>query len=154
MFPTVADNLAIGCLLAILKARIPRIPGWAATLMLLAVVLVPRFGAVTRARTLVELFVLGPILHCSIAGLVLHVIQSPYRILNFAPVMWLGRISYGLYLWQQLFFYAQSRQPTYTLLFALGLASLSYYLVEQPMLRLRQRSAIAAGTGQSPLPSD
>ena len=149
IFPVVADNLAIGCLLAILSTRIPRIPGWAAALMLLAVVLIPSFGAVTKARTLVELFVLGPILHGSIAGLVLHVVRSPYRILNSAPVMWLGRISYSLYLWQQLFFYAQSRQPTYTLLFALGLACLSYYLVEQPMLRLRQNKVIAASRESS-----
>jgi hypothetical protein len=35
-------------------------------------------------------FVLWPILHCSIAGLVLHVIQSPYRILNLAPLVWTG----------------------------------------------------------------
>jgi peptidoglycan/LPS O-acetylase OafA/YrhL len=67
--------------------------------------------------------------------------------------MWLGRISYSLYLWQQLFFYAQSRQPAYTLLFALGLASLSYYLVEQPMLRLRQNKVIAASR-ESPAAAD
>jgi peptidoglycan/LPS O-acetylase OafA/YrhL len=142
-FPTVADNLAIGCLLAILSSRIPKIPGWAALIMLLAVVLIPSFDAITRMRTLAELFVLNPILHCSIAGLVLHVIQSPYRILNVAPVMWLGRISYSLYLWQEPFFYAQSREPAYKLLLCVGVACLSYYLVEQPALRLRGRKATA-----------
>jgi peptidoglycan/LPS O-acetylase OafA/YrhL len=139
MFPTVADNLAIGCLLAIVSSRLPKIPGWAALIMLLAVVLIPSFAAITRMRTLVELFVLSPILHCAIAGLVLHVIQSPYRILNLAPVVWLGRISYSLYLWQEPFFFAQSRQPAYMLLVAVGVACLSYYLVEQPVLRLRGR---------------
>jgi peptidoglycan/LPS O-acetylase OafA/YrhL len=153
MFPTVADNLAIGCLLAILSPRIPRIPGWAAALMLFAVILIPSFDAVTRARTLAQLFVLGPILHLSIAGLILHVIQSPYRMLNVAPVMWLGRISYSLYLWQELFFYAQSRQPAHTLLYALGLACLSYYLVEQPMLRLRHKRAIGVGKDKDKEPS-
>jgi peptidoglycan/LPS O-acetylase OafA/YrhL len=138
MFPAVADTLAIGCLLAILSPRIPRIPGWAAIIMLLAVVFVPRFDAVSPTRTLFALFVLSPISQCSIAGLVLHVIQRPYRVLNFAPVVWLGRISYSLYLWQQPFFYAQTRQPAYKLLYAIGLACLSYYLVEQPALRLRQ----------------
>jgi peptidoglycan/LPS O-acetylase OafA/YrhL len=141
-FPAVADNLAIGCLLAILSSRIPNIPGWAALVMLLAVVAIPHFVPNTRSRTLAELFVLNPILYCSIAGLVLHVIQSPYRILNCAPVMWLGRISYSLYLWQEPFFFAQTRQPAYRMLIGVGLACLSYYLVEQPMLRLRGRKTL------------
>ena len=137
-FPAVADNLAIGCLLAILSPRIPKIPSWAALVMLLAVMLIPSLIPDTRTRTVLDLFVLWPILYCSIAGLVLHVIQRPYRFLNIAPVVWLGRISYSLYLWQQPFFYAQTRQPAYKLLYALGLACLSYYLIEQPALRLRQ----------------
>jgi peptidoglycan/LPS O-acetylase OafA/YrhL len=136
-FPAVADNLAVGCLLAILSSHIPEIPRWGALLMLLAVILIPSFDLNTRTRTLAELFVLNPILYCSIGGLVLHVIQRPYRILNVAPVMWLGRISYSLYLWQEPFFYAQTRPPAYKMLLGVGLACLSYYLVEQPVLRLR-----------------
>jgi peptidoglycan/LPS O-acetylase OafA/YrhL len=136
-FPAVAGNLAIGCLLAIFDSRIPKIRSWAACAMLLAVVLIPSYQAITPARTLFMLFVLWPILHCSIAGLVLHVIQSPYRILNLAPVMWLGRISYSLYLWQQPFFSSPSRLPAYKLPLGVGLACISYYLVEQPVLRLR-----------------
>lgn len=143
MFPTVADNLAIGCLLAILSPRIPKVPGWAASLMLLAVVLIPNWVPNTSTRTLLELFFLSPILHCSIAGLVLHVTQSPYRILNFAPVMWLGKISYSLYLWQEPFFFAQSRPHLYKLLLCIGLSCLSYYAVEQPVLRLREKKATA-----------
>jgi peptidoglycan/LPS O-acetylase OafA/YrhL len=149
MFPSVADTLAIGSLLAILSARIPRIPRWAAFAMLLVVVLLPSFDANTRTRTFLALFLLSPIMQCSIAGLVLHVIQSPYRILNLAPVMWLGRISYSLYLWQQPFFFAPTRQPTYKLLFALGVACLSYYLVEQPALRLRP-ILVAHGSEKAP----
>ena len=138
-FPAVADNLAIGCLLAIFGSRIPRVRPWAAFGMLLAVLLIPKYPANTVMRTLFMLFVLWPLLHCSIAGLVLHVIQSPYRILNIAPVVWLGRISYSLYLWQQPFFFNPSRQAAYKLLLGITLACLSYYLVEQPMLRFRDR---------------
>ena len=138
-FPAVADNLAIGCLLAIFGSRIPRIGVWLAFPMLLAVALIPSYPAITPIRTLFELFVLWPILNCSIAGLVLHVIQSPYRILNLTPVVWLGRISYSLYLWQEPFFFNPSRQPPYKLLLGVGLACLSYYLVEQPVLRLRDK---------------
>jgi len=111
--------------------------------MLLAVLLIPSYAATTSARTLVMLFVLWPVLHCSIAGLVLHVIQSPYRILNLAPVMWLGRISYSLYLWQEPFFFNPFRQPAYRLALGVGLACLSYYLVERPVLRLRDRKTPA-----------
>jgi peptidoglycan/LPS O-acetylase OafA/YrhL len=111
--------------------------------MLLAVLLIPSYPANTPIRTLFMLFVLWPILHCSIAGLVLHVIQSPYRILNLAPLVWLGRISYSLYLWQEPFFFNPTRQPAYKLLLGIGLACLSYYLVEQPVLRLRDCKAIA-----------
>jgi peptidoglycan/LPS O-acetylase OafA/YrhL len=103
-FPAVADDLAVGCLLAIFGSRMPQIRLWAAIPMLLAVLLIPSYPANTPIRTLFMLFVLWPILHCSIAGLVLHVIQSPYRILNLAPLVWLGRISYSLYLWQEPFF--------------------------------------------------
>jgi peptidoglycan/LPS O-acetylase OafA/YrhL len=142
-FPAVADNLAIGCLLAIFGSRIPRIGAWAAFAMLLAVVLIPNYPANTPMRTLFMLFVLWPILHCSIAGLVLHVIQSPYRILNLAPVVWLGRISYSLYLWQEPFFFNPSRQSAYKLLLGMGLACLSYYLVERPVLKLRDRKSVA-----------
>ncbi|MGA2357037.1 MAG: acyltransferase [Terriglobales bacterium] len=138
-FPAVADNLAIGCLLAISGSKLPKINSWAALAMLLAVILIPYYPAITPLRTLFELFVLWPIMNCSMAGLLLHVVQTPYRFLNIAPVVWLGKISYSLYLWQQPFFFAPPGQPTYRLLFGVGLACLSYYLVERPILELREK---------------
>jgi peptidoglycan/LPS O-acetylase OafA/YrhL len=86
------------------------------------------------------LFVLSPILHFSIAGIILHVVQHPYRLLNLAPLVWLGNISYSLYLWQQ-FFLDPSLIPSsrYGVLLAVAAASLSYYLVEKPILRARER---------------
>lgn len=76
-----------------------------------------------------------------IAGVLLHVVQTPYRLLNLRPVVWLGKISYSLYLWQQLFAYGPHARFWYDPLFAVGLACVSYYLVERPMLRLRDRRA-------------
>jgi peptidoglycan/LPS O-acetylase OafA/YrhL len=93
--------------------------------------------------TLLLLFVLWPLMHASIAGLLLHVVERPYWILNVRPVVWLGKISYSLYLWQQLFAYGDRHRPWYFVLFAVGLASASYYLVEQPMLRVRERRVAA-----------
>jgi peptidoglycan/LPS O-acetylase OafA/YrhL len=138
-FPAVADNLAVGCLLAVFGSKIPTINSWVALAMLLVVVFFPYFPANTPLRTLLELFVLWPVMNISMTGLLLHVVQRPYGFLNVAPVVWLGRISYSLYLWQQPFFFAPAGQPAYKLLFGVALACCSYYLVEQPVLRLREK---------------
>ena len=143
-FPAVADILAIGCLLAIFAARIPKIRVAWALAMIVPVVLVPMYvGALRFHITAVLLFVLWPVMHLSIAGVLLHVVQRSYWILNVRPVVWLGKISYSLYLWQQLFAYGSHHRPWYFVLFAVGLASASYYLVEQPMLRVRERKKSA-----------
>ena len=111
--------------------------------MIPPVALVPVYlGALRFHVTAMLLFVLWPLMHISIAGLLLHVVQRPYWILNVRPVVWLGKISYSLYLWQQLFAYGSHSRPWYFVLFPIGLASASYYLVEQPMLRVRERSAV------------
>jgi peptidoglycan/LPS O-acetylase OafA/YrhL len=107
--------------------------------MLLAVLFVPYYPATTPARTLFELFVLYPVVNFSMAGLLLHVIQTPYWILNISPIVWLGKISYSLYLWQQPFFFAPPGTPAYRVFFGVGLACLSYYLVERPVLGLREK---------------
>jgi peptidoglycan/LPS O-acetylase OafA/YrhL len=135
---TVGDNLATGCLLAMVGPRLLDVRWKAAALMLVAVVLIPLYDADSRLRTLFALFVLSPILHFSIAGILAHVVRHPYRLLNLAPVVWLGNISYSLYLWQQPFF-DPSSSSRYGVLGAVGLACASYYLVEKPMLRVRER---------------
>jgi peptidoglycan/LPS O-acetylase OafA/YrhL len=137
-FPAVADVLAIGCLLAIFAPRLPRIKS--AEWMLLPVAFVPVYVGLMRFHlTLLLLFVLWPAMHVSIAGLLLHVVQRPYWILNVRPVVWLGKISYSLYLWQQVFVFGEHPRPWYSVLFAVALATASYYLVELPMLRSRER---------------
>jgi peptidoglycan/LPS O-acetylase OafA/YrhL len=143
-FPAVADILAIGCLLTISAGRLPKIKAAWAMAMIVPVVLVPIYVGVLRFHiTPLLLFVLWPVMHLSIAGLLLHVVQRPYWILNVRPVVWLGKISYSLYLWQQLFAYGDHQRPWYFALFAVGLASASYYFVEQPVLRLRDRKRSA-----------
>jgi peptidoglycan/LPS O-acetylase OafA/YrhL len=139
-FPGVAGNLAAGCLLAVFAPRLPRLGSLLALAMLAVVVFVPLFDANTRGRTLLLVFGLNPLLHFSIAGLLLHVVQVPYRFLNWEPVAWLGRISYSLYLWQQPFCSDPHLKSGYLVVFALLAACLSYYLIEQPMLRRREKT--------------
>jgi peptidoglycan/LPS O-acetylase OafA/YrhL len=121
--------------------------------MLIATVSIPWFPATSPARTLFMLFVLRPLLDVCVAGLVLHVIQVPYWALNWAPIAWLGKISYSLYLWQELFCSnAALHLPVSPALPALACACLSYYLVEQPMLRLRDKVTLKAQ--KAPVPSE
>jgi len=120
--------------------------------MFATLILTPWFPATSPARTLFMLFVLKPVVHISAAGLVLHVIQTPYRILNWGPVAWLGRISYSLYLWQELFCSNAELHEGYVLILpALACACLSYYLVERPMLRLREKWKRAAASRRESL---
>jgi|SRR5579863_114216 len=141
-FPAVADILAIGCLLAIFEKRLPKIRGAWALAMIVPVLLVPVYLGVLRFHiTAMLLLVLWPVMHLSIAGLLMHVVQSRYWILSSAVMVWLGKISYGLYLWQQLFVFGKNPRPWYLMLVAVGAAAGSYYLVEQPMLRMRERRA-------------
>ncbi len=138
--PIYSSQLGIGCLLAILAPRLPRISRTAALAMLAIFFFAPWFPATNPARTLFQLFIFSPALHIAVAGMVLHVIQVPYRFLNWAPVAWLGRISYSLYLWQELFCSNAALHAGYLLVLpSIACACLSYYLVEQPMLRLRDK---------------
>ena len=77
-------------------------------------------------------------------------------LLNARPVVFVGTISYSLYLWQQIF--ANSIPRLYSswfpfnllmiVLFALG----SYYLVEQPSLKIRRRLHQRHGAGKGTVP--
>jgi peptidoglycan/LPS O-acetylase OafA/YrhL len=65
------------------------------------------------------------------------------RVLNARPLVYIGQLSYSIYLWQQLFLNrnVQSLPTSFpiNLLLALLVAGLSYYAVERPMLDARAR---------------
>jgi peptidoglycan/LPS O-acetylase OafA/YrhL len=70
------------------------------------------------------------------------------RILECVPLRWLGRLSYSLYLWQQMFIvWRVARAPALSAFqtapenfgFALLLAAASYYLIERPFIRIGRR---------------
>ena len=92
-----------------------------------------------------------------IAGTALHPSNLLGRILESAPLRWLGRISYSLYLWQQLFLPPlagwRSQLPAALQTFPLNVvlavlaASASYYLLERPMMRIGHRVAAPASQG-------
>lgn len=143
-FPCVEDALAAGCLLAMCRDRIPTklVDRW----------IVPILIFVLAVNQLTFPFGVYPMLlqtprNLCIALLVDHCMRKEYRVLNWGPVVWLGWISYSLYLWQMPFMSpVGSVNPghiwldfPYNLGFALMMGCASYYLVERPVLRLRDR---------------
>jgi peptidoglycan/LPS O-acetylase OafA/YrhL len=88
-----------------------------------------------------------------LVGTVLHPSGLVGRVLEWAPMRWVGRISYSLYLWQQLFCVSteQYRSPVLGplqvwprgLVPLLACAAGSYYLIERPLIRIGHRLASA-----------
>jgi peptidoglycan/LPS O-acetylase OafA/YrhL len=148
-FPTVFDALAAGCLLAGVRQRLLAVPGYSAFSSSRAFVAVPllALGALFVRRVSFDYLVGQTIQNVAIALTVDAVVRNPQsifgRFLDAAPVAWVGRLSYSLYLWQQPFLNRHGHHwlqsfPLNVIL-AFVFASLSYYLVEQPVLRLRER---------------
>lgn len=132
-----ADALLVGCLLALLLAdpRIRAAASQCSKLWALPAIAALLFGIV-RCQWL------PPLYECvAIAGLIAATVLHPNaffsRLFAFAPLAWLGTVSYSVYIWQELFM--PFRSP-----FALGIALPlfvlgSYYLIERPFTRLGHR---------------
>jgi peptidoglycan/LPS O-acetylase OafA/YrhL len=83
-----------------------------------------------------------------LAGTLLHPKWAVSRALNWGPIAWIGRISYSLYIWQQLFLVPGWEYPSHVwtrwpwnLGALLAVACASYYLIETPLLRVGGRVA-------------
>jgi peptidoglycan/LPS O-acetylase OafA/YrhL len=97
-----------------------------------------------------------PIVPLLIAGTVLHPSRLAGRFLEWGPLRWVGRISYSLYLWQQLFLIPPSASRplgrlhdvplSWVTAFSCALAS--HYLIERPAIAMGHR--LSARLGPSP----
>jgi peptidoglycan/LPS O-acetylase OafA/YrhL len=149
MFPMVADSLAMGCMLALMRGWLEEqrwylrlfhpVPSLA---LLVLVLLLNRYMGFTVVRVFGSSIIN--------LGLAILIHRSVYcsrdvmgRFLNWRPLAFVGVLSYSLYVWQQLFLNRSS--PSWmcefpqNLLFTFSAALASYYLLEKPLLRLRQR---------------
>jgi peptidoglycan/LPS O-acetylase OafA/YrhL len=150
-FQAVADSLATGCLAALLHNRLSEV-GWFDRLtrwpaiplggLLIAlgygVAMMWRPGAYVFGQTAANL---------GIVLIIQHVVRHPEgwasRLLNLKPFVGIGVLSYSLYLWQEPFLYflphtwPTSFPQNLALAFAAALAS--YFIVERPILRLKDR---------------
>lgn len=155
---TRADHLLIGCFLAVAlqEARLAYVWKVACTssaavlvtiALLVASVAIGFTGAIDRYRDGVE-FVVQPVLF---AVLIAQLIAFPHdavtRAFNWGWVRYLGRISYSIYLYQQVVVHPVMKVfRDHVLVGALAcvgvtvvLASASFFLIEQPFLRIRDR---------------
>ncbi|WP_420384259.1 acyltransferase family protein [Novosphingobium sp.] len=151
MFHTGIDPIALGALLSLsgerLRPQVARLSPWLfyanlAFLLVLCPVLEAHlrgFWTVTYGRTL----------EAASAGLlIIALIHGPQTrlawLLRTWPMQFGGRISYSLYVWQQLFTLRMSIFPQGALMaiaLSLAAATASYYLIELPFLRLKDRLA-------------
>jgi peptidoglycan/LPS O-acetylase OafA/YrhL len=147
-FDTRADALLIGCAAAIAVSL-----GFARNLNRLNVLLVA-FVIVCLIATDFA----SPIMHqggftilaAASALLLLNLVSGQEgflsRLMEMRPLVWIGKISYGLYLWHYpMFKWVRYMDAQWPVKLALGLlatfavASVSFYLFERPLLRFKRR---------------
>jgi peptidoglycan/LPS O-acetylase OafA/YrhL len=138
-FETTADALAVGCLLSIMQTRVAR-NQWVLGACLIGTVIF--LTAFSNDGPLVNFYqTIGvSILNICIALIINYCVNAPVRMLNAKPMTFVGQISYSIYLWQMIFIMNVFRLPLGINLMLIFIAACaSYYLIEQPMLRLRSR---------------
>lgn len=142
-FQTICDAIATGCVLALVRDRLDvnarylrwlRSPAWLLAPILMVVI--AWVGVSVVGQTLINVL---------IAITIDRVVRFPDdligRALNQRLLVWVGTLSYSLYLWQQLFI--DRKVPgilhafPLSLILSLAAAYLSYIVIEQPFLRLR-----------------
>lgn len=128
---TNAAALLAGCFLAVARPPKWRFTGWAVPAMAVLIFL-PVFGQDGF------IFLWGVFLAIALAVVaVQHATSSPAW-LEVRVVVWLGKISYGLYLWHYVFFRSDIHLALAVVL-TVAAAAASWYLVEEPVRRWRGR---------------
>ena len=135
------DGLAMGALLAVALES-----GWSpsrrlATALAALGAVVLGVAAVTADWRTSTFSVFGyTVVSLASSALVLHAMRFTFRPLAFAPLVYIGRISYSLYLWMLPILTFMRDLPLVVAVAALfAVSAASYHVVEQPGLRLRKR---------------
>jgi peptidoglycan/LPS O-acetylase OafA/YrhL len=153
---THSDPLIVGCLLAVLRRqRLLRRVG-AATVVAAVAALVPAIVFLSASGSLYWSAYALPAAELSTAVVILATLQDGCvveRLLRFAPLVRLGVVSYGLYVWQGIVIVSLAGEsgPYPPLLVhsvavgtSIGVAMLSYRYVEQPFRKKRRPSPAPA----------
>jgi peptidoglycan/LPS O-acetylase OafA/YrhL len=149
-FETVADSIAIGCILAGIREWLTQQRIYHIILNSRLFILVPiavLYANSLNERSRLALFCYVSVQNIGIAACIIWCVTNHSgkigKVLNSEPMVFIGMMSYSIYLWQQLFLDANSSLmmshfPLNVVL--IGVASLaSYYVVERPSLEVRQR---------------
>jgi hypothetical protein len=148
-FETVADAIAIGCVLAGTRQRLHNTPLYMKAISSPFFILVPLAaiaGALTHDYPTVS-FGAGMTLTNICVALTIDWCVTFHegrvgRVLNAAPLVFIGWISYSLYLWQQPFLNRASSADIASfpvnLALAFACALVSYFVIERPSLALRK----------------
>jgi peptidoglycan/LPS O-acetylase OafA/YrhL len=159
VFPAVCDSIAIGCIVAVARDKLHMSHLW--KLLTNSVLAVPLAGfalavSICSDRTIVDL-IGTPFALLAIAAIVEGSTRWAglgFKLLNNRPIIFIGVLSYSLYLWQQPFLNrhidAAFTHFPLNICAAFICALGSYNFIEKPFLKLRRRRhRVAAG-----LPSD
>lgn len=146
-FDCTCDALAIGCLLALMRERLWNLRHYRRIVSSPAAFLVP-IALLPLMSGFVPFWVRDiiaiPLLNVGVALVLDRYMRYPGSIvgkfLNLPVMVWLGTLSYSLYLWQQLWAFGGFTLGTTSRLAAMFVcASSSYYFIERPLLALRAR---------------
>jgi peptidoglycan/LPS O-acetylase OafA/YrhL len=149
-FETAADAIAIGCLLAGSSAWLQRNSYYQrairSQIMILAPIIVlcaSELNPESKRYLLMGVSIQNLGIAVCIAWCVANFATPVGRLLNCGPMTFIGRISYSLYLWQQLFLAPHSSvfvsRFLANLLLVVIASICAHYLVERPALELRKR---------------
>jgi len=161
-FETVADAIAAGCVLAGLREWLHARP------LYMRALTSPLFAVVPLAVVGAAAFHEHPLLYFAVEMSVMNIgaalcldwcITYPEgrigALLNARPLVFVGLLSYSIYLWQQPFLNRASAAGVNAfpanILIAAAAALTSYYAIEQPSLRLRRRIERALDRRRAPI---
>jgi peptidoglycan/LPS O-acetylase OafA/YrhL len=139
-FEFLSDALAIGCLLSLVQGRLPKWISSSATSIICILVIILDCMAVRHWQPFP---IIGITINSICSALIINCLVNPNLAISrhfaWAPLKWVGTVSYSLYLWQQMFL-----MPPYPAvpslwmlalkcLGALAVATISYYGIERPI---------------------
>ncbi|WP_427185331.1 acyltransferase family protein [Bordetella bronchialis] len=148
-FDTRMSGILLGAIAALARFRIPKY-ALAAACLAFAVIVVPpslptshQVAAVTLRITVAELSAFILVCHAAANE------NAPF--LSWRPMAYIGRLSYGIYIWHFPFVLVmRGTQPvwlqlTATLAFSLAMAAICLHCVDEPIKRWRRRSWLQPG---------
>lgn len=152
-FPAVADSLAAGCLLALYRPELQRLPKWTYTTPITLGLVIAAFASNQVYRQPVIYWGIVPLV---IAAAIHNLVVRKDWLLNNRAVAYIGALSYSLYLFQQPFLTQSATTNRWSsfpinIALAVSFALMSYYLVERPMIRIGRRISTRSAITSPPV---